>query len=339
MNKKAKGFLVYSGIAFVSLYFVSGIVFPLVVNHRIFDVRLSSPETLSENQYLVQNGRADYPILSNREEIVFSSSGQNLVGYLYKASGSKGVALCAHGMTAQADGPDAQYQHWFLAEGYDVFALDLTASGRSQGDSMKGLHQSAYDVSSAYQALGQRGLLHGQTVLVGHSWGAFGVAASLSLGVYADRVVCFAAYDNPLSMMFETARIRLGDWSYLTYPMFSFTNQLRYGGDATLSASKAIEKTKAFLVQGELDVTVPYPASLYGKTLGQGNVVSYLRPSVAHITPWKSLDALWSTEIDKQMLANLEGTPEKEAYIQNVDKNRNSALDEDLFAAISAFLH
>lgn len=341
MKKRKKLLIILGGILLFLIinYFVGGFIATAVVNKTIFDKRGSTIEDLDEYEYLVHKVRDDYPSLSVREEYDFKSGKNNLKGYYYKHEDEKGLVLSAHGMGSLADGLDAEYQNWFYENGYSVFAIDLTASGKSEGNSMKGLFQSAYDVKAAYDFIIKNDLIKNKFIMVGHSWGAFGVSASLSLGVKADYIISFSAYDTPFEMMFGKAKNSIGGFADFTYPAFRLSCMTYFGNKIFMSASKSIKKsnTKALIFHGENDDLVPYNTfSLYNRINDGVNVKKVLLEKIDHNSPWLSVESndYYYHYLPKQDLTQ----EEKEALKAEIDKDKTTILSDIVIDNINNFL-
>ena len=103
----------------VLLYGVGGLIASAAVCHAIFGKRASSLSDLDHFPSFYAK-RADIASLEKREDISFVSGENTLTGHLYRTDTPKGLVLAANGMSSQSDGEDAEYQAWFLEEGYDV---------------------------------------------------------------------------------------------------------------------------------------------------------------------------------------------------------------------------
>lgn len=344
--KRAKKIILGIVAALVVSYVAGGITAAFVVDGIVFERRGSDESKLKNVEYRLRYQREDYPSLATREVYSVPSNGNRLAGYFYKAEPSKGVVITAHGMNSLSDGLDVAYQQWFCSQGYSVFALDLTASGRSEGTSMVGLHRSALDVQCAYNFLQSNGLLRGKTILCGHSWGGFGAAMSVCLGVKADAVITFSAFANTFDTMVSYASQKVGPLAYATIPTFYLGTAMKHGASAFYDAAKAVRESasKFLVIHGEKDKSVPLSeTSLYGKTKDYPNVSTVLLPDIGHEAPWESLAA--KEYLQKDVLPKLEelkqegaSTEELDTFISSVDKSRSSELNTDLFATIQSFL-
>ena len=342
-KKKTKSVLLSVIFGALVLYFGGGVVATLVVNHFVFDHRGSNPEDANNLENRIYKRREDYPSLQNREERHFPGKKGELYGYLYRPTGeSKGLVLFAHGMNSLSDGIEIAVENFYVEAGYSLFALDLTGSGKSEGAGMENLYQSALDVASAYEYLVSSSLMENNFVLSGYSWGGFGVSESLSLGVKADKLIAFSAFDRPYDEMLAMARKRVGPVIYASVPPFVFTTWCAYGQNAFAAASDAVKKSgiKGFFVQGENDGTVPLEStSLFNKV--DASLHELYRTDATHKTPWLSKNA--RKYVSDEITPKLEGInrsniQEVNSFIAAVDKEKSSEMDPLLVERIHAYL-
>ena len=345
MNKTARRTILIASTVFlvVATYFSTGISASVIVFDAIFGKRCSTLNDLRSNYYQLVKNRSDYQSLSKREVLSFMSGENRLTGYYYP--GGKGTVICLHGMASQSDGDDAEYQNYFVEKGYSLFAVDLTASGRSKGEDAKGLHQSAYDALAAYRFLVSEGRLQSPLIMVGHSWGGFGAAACLSIGVKADYVITFSAFENPIDAMLNSAVRYTGWFGYLTYPPFAIGTSIRYGDDARLSAKSSLKNSsaEALLFHGDKDETVKPGDSLSIKAESLSNVRSVILSGAGHERPWVSNEA--RSYVDDFLFSlgkDVDSFTEEEINSKIVesgfDKNRGSELSEEVVSAIENLL-
>ena len=323
-------------------YFVGGIIAANIVISNIFDHRGSSYSDLLLDENNIYKRIDEYDSLKNYDEYDFYSGKNKLKGYYHKVSDSKGLVISVHGMTSQALNDDIEYQNYFVENGYSLFAIDLTASGNSEGKSMKGLHQSAYDVKACYDFLKEEGLLEDKLILVGHSWGGFGVSASLSLGVEADYIITFSAFDNPYDTMVRYSVNAVGDFIYTTIPTFYITTSIKYGKNNTLSASKALKKSnaKSLIIHGKADKSIPYnKEALYAKMEENDKVKKILLDGIGHSGPWRTKEANdYIEEIRTNIKKMKKEKKDIKSCIDSIDKNKTSEINNELMNKIKEFI-
>ena len=341
-----KKLLIISSIflTLIFLYFAGGLISSNIVLSNIFDKRMSNLETLLEPEYKIYKNRDDYNSLNNRIEYDFYSDNNKLKGYYYKNNNSKGLVIACHGMTSQADGMDIAYQNYFFENNYSVFSFDLTAHGRSEGNSISGLHQAAYDVKACYDFIFDNKLNENNIILIGHSLGGYGVAAALNLGVKANYLITFSAFDNPYDTMVRYSKNSVGDIINLTIPTFNMTTSFKYGDNKNLSASSGIKESNinSLIIHGKDDISIPYnDASLYAKVKDYNNVNAILLDDCGHNTPWYSINAnnYVKNEIKSKLEELKNNKKELNDYIDTIDKNKTSELSNVVFDNINKFLN
>ncbi|MCL2810103.1 MAG: lysophospholipase, partial [Treponema sp.] len=116
----------------------------------------------------------------NRENIYFYSGENKLQGFIYGNLNSNGLVIISQGLGNTAD----HYLNlimYFVDNGWKVFAYNNTGVSGSEGESVRGLTQSLFDLDAALNYVNSSNDLVGLPVmLVGHSWGGFAVCAVLN---------------------------------------------------------------------------------------------------------------------------------------------------------------
>lgn len=329
-KKKIKKITLITTIVILAFYLIGGILASFIVNNTIFQGSTTSLDLLNQYPNTVFKTRDDYPLLANRIEHQFKSGNNTLYGYYYDVNDEKGLVISAHGINNLADGSNAQMHNYFVSLGYDVFAIDLTGSGRSEGRSTVSLSQSVIDIKNAYQYLKNNALLKDNLILMGHSWGAYGVTMASS-EIEANKVIAFSTFNRPIDLMFDMAEDAAGFLAYLTYPTFIVGNLLQYGTNPFKKANAVIKKkdeTQFLIIQGDKDNLLPYEDTLYHKTLGYQNVTSLLLNDIGHDYPWLDLSAV--TYINSL---------DKETKKEDVDLEKSSQISPLVDLAIRQFLN
>ncbi len=332
-------------------YFISGVVAVSIVNSLVVDVRGSTLDSLSSEECKTQYIRKDYASMSEREEIPFKCHNETLMGYLYQASNPHGVIICAHGVGSLADSNNAQYENYFINQGWDVFAIDMTACGQSTGKGMKTLHESKFCVKYAIETVSKHQMTKGLPIyLIGHSWGGYGVIAG-SDKTDVKAVVSFAAYDTPAGMMYSFAEARAGAIVSLSKPGFDFALTAFYGNESYVAASDVIKRNrdiKYYVVQGDVDNTVILKNySVYDHVYDKEfkNTKSVLLEGIGHSSPWKSKEAhdYYASYIEPGLedLHKQYGKtiPEDKlgAFVATIDKEKSSELNLSLMNDINSY--
>lgn len=346
--KLAKALAVAKG-----LYQLGAYVGPRVAQMALFDHRGSSWASYraSFDGHLFKN-RNDFPALKDRETLTFVSGVNTLKAYLYFPKHPRALVVAAHGFTSLADGNDALYQDYLLRAGYAVLAVDLTASGASQGSSIGGMYQSAYDLKACLDMVhANRKLKHLPLLLIGHSWGAYGVTAVLNFDTSPKAVVAMSGYSSPDRLMVSQARGKAGLLADLSKPDLDDALKERSGEKGFLSAASGInhaKKTSVLLIQGGLDETVPVKnCSLYGDPEVKNPRVERLYyPEKHHDDIWFDpascayIASFHKAEDDlKAKYKSLSKVPPEvlAACYSLMDKEQSSKIDQAMFQRIDAF--
>ncbi len=313
------------------LYFGGGYLAALIIPDAIFGKRLSSVDDEKTFAKIVYYSQKDYPSLSNRTQVSFPSGENSLTGYFYRAEEAKGTFLFAHGIRGYADDESAMVQNAILEEGYSLFAIDMTASGRSEGEGIKSLAQGAYDVQAALTYLFSQNEFYAPLAnlyLCGYSWGAYAVSASLNFD-YPSKisgVLCFSGFDNPEGEMIAMARNYVGFLADMNALTLDWGMASKVGDDRFLSGSKGISRSgaKAYLVQGDEDVTVPLSCSLYNASEESSEVKKVLRKGGSHVRPWLSEQSL---EVTKT-LQNRANQMDLEAFENSLSEEERASANQ-----------
>ena len=241
-----------------------------IIVSSIFSKRESTLESFKSSQeYYLYKNRFDYPLLSSPKIYEFKS-GKNILKANYFEGSNDGLIIVAHGLSSLSDGQISSVSNYFINKGWNIFSIDLTASGNSEGNNIGGLDQGAKDIKNALSFISKNpelSIYKDRIAMIGHSWGAYSVSAALNFNQSPKAVCSLAGFASPDLEMVDFARRYLGGLSDISKPfMDNALYQLR-GKDGFLSAvdgyNKA-ENTSIILVQGKEDKTVsPDYSSIY----------------------------------------------------------------------------
>jgi len=357
MKKKIHDFGWYIASGLLTFAFV--LVAPAVpvakaVIGSIFSGRLSTYVDLdSSMESRVYKFRKDYPAMASRELVSFLSGENRLQGYLYQNDSSDGLIIAAHGMDSMADGKESAYEDYFIEKGWNVLAVDLTASGASEGDEVGGLDQSAFDVKAALEYVHASSSLKDKKLcLLGYSWGAYGCVAALNFDQTPVAVASIAGFASPDLEMVDKAVKYVGPAAYATKGFMDQALYLNRGQNGFLSAIDGINKadaTKILIAQGGKDRTVTPFSSIYSSRSlisNQNRVSLHYSEDRGHEDVFFSsaASAYQTTTVKPLMTAFDDRYPswsaapssEKEAFAAQIDKNQTSELDPSLFAEIES---
>ena len=342
----------YTGLNIADAYLKTGQkASPEVGLSAFFDRRFSDVDAWKENiRSMVYCSREDYPSLNEREIVAFQSGPNRLKGYLYRAPISKGLIVYVHGLAGMADDLYAVGEDYFLRHGFDVFAIDLTASGASEGHGIPGLHQSALDVAAASSYIDSRVDLCGlPRYFFGHSWGGYGVAASLHFHPNVRVVVAVSAFDTPLKEMMAIPAGKLGISQAMPREGVEGPLRNRAGEYYDLSASESIAQSNipVLLLHGERDTTVPLSlASLIDAADGP-NVTKRYYPEKGHMDILYSNESVayakpvveMSRELTTRYGRELSRIPKQERtrFASSFDKRMTSVANEEVFGLSTEF--
>lgn len=346
MKKKKVLIVVSSSLigSFCLLYFLGGYLACLAVNNALFSKRLSTVGNLSEFDAITCKTRVDYPSLQKREEVSFKSNGNLLRGYFYSVSEAKGTFLVVHGLNGYSDGPIASLDAFLLSQNYDVFAIDLTSSGQSEGNGISSLAQGAYDVKAALEYLFEQGDFYAplsSLYLLGYSWGAYSVCASLNFD-YASPisgVISISGFDTMEGEMLSIARNYVGGLADFNALTFDWGLATIAGEDRHLSSADGISSFsgKAYLIQGDSDAIVSKEASTYQAVNEGPRVKKKLKEGFAHSLSWISPDAKKMREELRERYDKL-GKEDYASSLTEAEKEKANELDEETFLDALRFL-
>ncbi|MCR4562312.1 MAG: S9 family peptidase [Bacilli bacterium] len=322
----------------------------------LFDRRQLDPEKYKKTlNYLLYLNRDDFPLMKDRKDYSFMSGKNRLVGHYYHVENAKALVIYVHGIGSYSDDLNAAAENFFIERGYSVFALDLTASGYSEGESIDGLHQSAYDVAACVKTLSKHPYFSKYRLcLVGHSWGAFGVTAALNFVDEPVAIVELSGFYQPDVVMVSLAHGKAGYFADLNKNYLDTANENRSGNvNPYLSAVEGINKaskTHILLVHGTHDHVIDYKrASIISqKRYIKNRHVEILSRDRDHGDIFFSLNAIEAVKQARQLAETILLTPYKklakvpsdvlEDYKLKISRAANTELDQELFNHIDNFL-
>ena len=343
MNKVRKGFVIATSAlaSAIVTYFGFGLIATQIATDLFINKRYSDVSTLNDDFYRIQKVRTDFDSLKDREEISFPCRNETLKGYLYEVDNPKALLVYAHGVNNQADGNGAQIQDYFVRNGYDLFTIDMTGCGRSSGKGMKTLHESRYCVLNAIKTIKNIDKLKNlPIILMGHSWGAYGVVSATEDIKGITAVVSLSGYNKPNDMMYGFVETNASSALAFTKPAIDFSLSTYYHGVSFFEAETAIKHNPDLpyiVVHGSNDTIVPLKGySIYDNVVRDNyhNVTTILLEEMTHGAPWKTLAAVKYMAGVEADLKNLRKEyknklPEevREQYLQTVDKDKSSDVN------------
>ena len=267
-----------------------------VVMEAMFGHRFSSEDSFSTSwNSLVYLQHKDFESLRYPSRHYFKSGENTLCGYLYRVDYAKGLIIYVHGMSGSAFDWYAIGQNEWLRRGYDVFAIELTASGNSEGNGIKSLSQSAFDVAEAVKYVQSVPTLSGLPLfLFGHSWGGYGVCGALSLISGVKAVASLSGFATPLLEMVAVPAAKVHGLPIIDPKPLEEALYKRAGENANLSAIESIRRSSVpvMAVHGGEDKVVPYQeASILYHGLGLSSLTPVYIENREHVNIFFSENA------------------------------------------------
>ena len=339
-------------LGLILLYFGGSVIATSIICNYLFGSREPDIETVlkdPQRYYQILKTRDDYSLLSSREEPTFKHGKYNLQGYLYECSNPKGLIISCHGVSSFADSDHAEYQNYFLNQGWDIFSFDMPGCGRSEGDKMYGLYESRFAVESAIRYVKTNDKIKNLPLcLIGHSWGAYGAVTSSEIDEKIHAIAAISGYNAPNEMMVGAARIKYWDGLIIGKPGLDFALSILDGNKAFFKASSEIKKHEDisyYIIHGEKDDIVPFKGySQYSKVvnINLNNVKTLSLSNYKHSGIWRSEAANTYYEIKKNELDALYKQYNKNIpddvysdFIASVDKDKSSELNLTLLDDIN----
>ena len=314
----------------------------------IFERRFSTVDGFKSSwDYLERCSFEDFPSLQRGKMVPVYSSGTRLCLHLYEQPSPKGLFLCVHGIGGLSEDSSSCIHDYLFRHGFDVAALDLNSSGRSDGVGVKGLSQSALDVAAAVNFIHSSSLKDLPLFLLGHSWGAYGVSASLRFDQTPLAVFELSGFMDPVAIMTSLPSSYIGFDLSFTEPSLRKAMEERDGEHAFLSAKEAIEDAKnvyCVLIHGDLDKVVVPKAALYSADYSRNGIEKIQMKGRGHgdvMMSRASVDYLkQAKEANASIYSKYKRNPSKisaedlQNYKSSFDKRMASVLDEELFERI-----
>ncbi len=204
--------------------------------------------------YYYEHYKKDHP----RKTVDIPGTKAMLKGFIYGAENTKALLIFAHGIGAFHETYLSTIL-WFADQGYRVLAPDFTGSGSSGGKGTLGLPQSAIDMNSVLDYVENDPELSAlPVVMMGHSWGSYGVGASLNWKHDVRAAVCCAGFDDPVDMASFTFNLLFGRLGRAASLLIALYSRIHFGKAGLYKASKGINRADipVLIVQGSEDPLV-----------------------------------------------------------------------------------
>ena len=220
--------------------------------------RVIYPRSLGYDDFTLRYSDLDadrYP----RERLTFDSSGESLTAYLYRTDEPSALVVTAAGIGGGASSHLSEATR-FVDEGWDVFCYDAAGVGESSGAGVIGLSRPAVDLRAALDYISGIAELKQLPILL-YSHSAGGYAAATCCGEY-DRVkaaVIISAFESPVSLMYASARERVGLLADIEYPFMVLENAMLFNSNADIKASDRLSgcDIPIMIFEGKDDAIIP----------------------------------------------------------------------------------
>lgn len=291
---------------------------------------------------------ADYPeVLAEKAEFV-SAKGNKLRGAFYtnkNVQNPKALIVFSHGIFGGHIDylPEIDY---FTRNGYKVFAYDNTGCHNSEGKGMTGLPQSAVDLHSALEFLGETNTL--PLLLFGHSWGGFAVSSVFNFPtpkVYG--VFVQSGFNRTQDLVIEEGSAMFGGWVKIFSPfirMYEFTKYGKISGyTAKTGVASAIKRfgTKFFILHSRDDKTISVKHSILDNVEQNENITLLLKADKGH----NSLDSAeciaYKNAIDERVMKLYHSfrvpVKDRKSFYSDIDSKVFYDLDMEIMKMILDF--
>lgn len=291
----------------------------------------------------------DYADKYDREEIHFNSGDNKLTGYIY-GDGNKGLVVISHGLGGYSESYISETLY-FVDHGYKVLGFDNTGSGKSEGEGVMGMAQSAIDLDAALTFAESDDRLKNLPVfLYGHSWGGYAVTAVLDSDHDISAAASVCGYNTPMDILIEQSESMMGaPVTYLEYPFIWLNNKLIFGEKANISAVDSINSTDTpvLIIHGTEDNTISFdgasiishkeeitnPNVEYKVMEGKGHNDLFLDEDTTKYIrekndDYKKIYDQYNKKIPDEILNE---------YYANVDKSKTSKISQEFMDNVNSF--
>ena len=194
------------------------------------------------------------------QNVSFYSDGIKLTGRYFKASFSKGVVICAHGIHAGGDDllPFALY---FLRHHFSVLLFNYKGTYDSEGDSTVGMCESLVDLDAAINYVKTDELFNHQKIyLFGHSWGGYAVTSVLCIHKDIKAVASVSGLNDGYTMILEKGEQYAGKLADLPKPFLNMYQKSLFKDYVNYNATLGINSsnTKVLIAHGVGDKVISF---------------------------------------------------------------------------------
>ena len=325
----------FSGLAVASAIIAYDSVFP----------RVERPDyAVTPGIYCYDRIKDELP----RKEFFYKSGKNQLKGYYYEATESKGLVVVVHGFKSGSDDylPITQY---LVEHGYNVFSYDCTGTYDSEGESNIGMCQSLVDLDRTIAYIQKTEPYASQPLfLLGHSWGGYASSSVLALKSGIQACALIAPMYNGYTIMTEKGEQYVGKIALTSKPVFNAYQKLLFHGYTNQNGVKGINSVDipVLIAQGIDDKTITYDGqsiTAHKSEITNPNVHYYIGKGLqgSHDGIWHSKEALlYQNEVESELkLMQIEkgeklSRDEKAEYYKTVNHKLYSAVNTDLMKQV-----
>ncbi len=228
----------------------------VMIYNEFFGIRYETNELMAFSV-------SDFEGLKCEEHFFTSDKGHKLAGYLYTSDNTAcadKIVVIAHGLGGGGHNSYMDVCNYFAANGFTVFAYDVTGNDNSEGECCYGLPQGVIDLRYAIDYVKSLdGSADSDILLLGHSWGGYSVTNVLTYHPDVKAVVSFAGFDKSTDLIYSQGKAMAGEAVNMVLPFVNFYEGITFGEYASNTASKAFEaaQAKVMVLHSSDDTTVP----------------------------------------------------------------------------------
>lgn len=208
------------------------------------------------------------PVWMRQKEVKFISGDNKLRGYFYwKEKSNKKldrIIVLVHGYGLIHHDYRIEIEE-FVKRQYCVFAYDMTGCGSSEGKKIGGFSQFILDAQNAIKYVSELNL-NKEIDILGHSTGAFAVAALLNIDdLCVDRAIIISGFNHPSSYVKSCMERSLKKFSYFVQIWLYIIELIKFGKIARYTGINGINHFSGEVldIQNMKDEMVTYTQSLY----------------------------------------------------------------------------
>ncbi len=288
---------------------------------------------------------ADYPDLIAQSVTFPSEKKYSYTGcYYYNKNYKefKALIVFAHGIF---DGhlsylPQIAY---FAERGYKIFAYDNTGSHMSGGKNLRGLPQSAIDLSAALRYI-QTDL---PILLFGHSWGGYAVSAVSLYGDFKIKgIFVQSGFNRTTDMLLDEGAKMYGRFVYMLSPYIKLYERIKFGKRSRYTAEQGIKRAEAngakiMILHSVDDDVISLKNSVLSNVTKTPNISFISAKNKGHNSMNSDDSIRHKADLENHFIEEYHGSGTRAQrvsfYAENGDKHLYHELDGELMAKAAEF--